>query len=163
MDLELLADTVEALDVEDLSPELREELTQDVTRAISGTREKVDIVSSTLAYFEAAQAAAISEIERLTKRHAYFARAQSRLEQYCVSVIETSKFTKLEGRISTLSTRQNPPSVVIAEGTVLPERFMRQPATPAPTADKSAIRTSLKHGATIEGCALVATTRLVRA
>lgn len=41
-----------------------------------------------------------------------------------------------------------------------PERFMRQPPTPVP--DKSAIKTSLKHGLAIKGCALVATKRLER-
>jgi hypothetical protein len=163
MDLELLADTVEALDnPDDLDPQLREELTRDVIAALAGTREKVDRTGEVLSYFEAAQLAAEREIERLTARKAHFARAQARLEGYVLSVLECSKFAKLEGTLTTFSTRQNPPSVVIAEGTVLPERFMRQPPTPAPVPDKSALKTSLKHGAVIEGCALVATTRLVR-
>jgi hypothetical protein len=162
MDLELLADTVEALDADDLDPALRDDLTRDVTNALAGTREKVDRTGEVISYFEAAQLAAEREIERLTARKAHFARAQARLEGYVLSVLECSKFAKLEGSLTTFSTRQNPPSVVIAEGTILPERFMRQPATPAPVPDKSALKTSLKHGAVIEGCALVATTRLVR-
>jgi hypothetical protein len=162
MDLELLADTVEALDPDDLDPQLRDDLTRDVIDALAGTREKVDRTGEVLSYFEAAQLAAEREIERLTARKAHFARAQARLEKYVVGVIECSKFAKLEGHTTTLSVRQNPPSVVIAEGTILPERFMRQPPTPAPVPDKSALKTSLRHGATIEGVTLVSSTRLVR-
>jgi hypothetical protein len=162
MDLQLLADTVEALDADDLSPELRDDLTEDITAAIAGTREKVDRTGDVLGYFEAAQAAATREIERLTKRREHFERAQARLERYVLSVLETSKFVKLEGHTTTLSARQNPPSLVIAEGTVLPERFLRYAPAPPPVPDKSAIKTSLKHGAVIDGCTLQATTRLVR-
>lgn len=163
MDLELLADTVESLDSpDDLDPELRADLIRDITNAISGTREKVDRVSETLSYFEIAQLAAQREIERLEARRKHFQRAQARLENYVINVIELSKFAKLEGHTSTLKTQKNPPSLVIAEGTVLPERFMRQPPPPEAVPDKSAIKTSLKHGAVIDGCALVATTRLVR-
>ena len=163
MDLELLADTVEALDAEaDLTPELREDLARDIEQNIAGTREKVDRTGDVLSYFEVAQAAATKEIERLTARREHFARAQARLEKYVLSILQCSKLQKLEGHTTTLSVRQNPPSVVIAEGAVLPERFMRQPATPPPVPDKSAIKTSLKHGLAIEGCALVQTPRLVR-
>jgi hypothetical protein len=162
MDLELLADTIEALEPEDLDPELRADLVRDVTNAISGTREKVDRVAETLAYFEIAQLAAAREIERLEKRQKHFERAQARLEGYVISVLETSKFTKLEGHTTTLKTQKNPPSLVIAAGTVLPERLMRQPEIPAAVPDKSAIKTALKHGAVIEGCSLQSTVRLVR-
>ena len=162
MDLELLADTVESLEPDDLDPELRAELVRDVTNAISGTREKVDRVAETLAYFEIAQLAAAREIDRLEKRKTHFERAQARLEGYVISVIETSKFPKLEGHTATLATRTNPPSLVIADGTVLPERFMRQPEAPPAVPDKGAIKTSLKTGAAIEGCSLQSTVRLVR-
>lgn len=162
MDLQLLADTVEALGEEDLSPELREDFEQDLLRAISGTREKVDRTGDTLGFFASAQAAATQEIQRLEARRDHFARAQARLENYVLRVIECSKFAKLEGYITTLSARKNPPSVAIAAGAVLPEQFMRQPAVPAPVPDKTAIKAALKAGAEIEGATLVQTVKLVR-
>jgi hypothetical protein len=77
-------------------------------------------------------------------------------------VIECSQFTKLEGHVTTLSTRKSPPAVFIAEGTVLAPEFLRQPATPPPVPDKNAIKAVLKGGETIEGCALVSAVKLVR-
>jgi hypothetical protein len=82
MDLQVLADTVEALDPDDLDPELREDLTRDVVAAIAGTKEKVDRVGDVLEYFAVAQLAAQREIDRLAKRKAHFERAQARLENY---------------------------------------------------------------------------------
>jgi hypothetical protein len=162
MDLQVLADTVEALDPDDLDPELREDLTRDIVAAIAGTKEKVDRVGDVLEYFAVAQLAAQREIERLEKRKAHFQRAQARLENYVLSVIECSQFTKLEGHTVTLATRKSPPAVFIAEGTVLAPEYLRQPATPPPTADKNAIKAAIKSGETIEGCALVSATKLVR-
>jgi hypothetical protein len=162
MDLQVLADTVEALDPDDLDPELREDLTRDVIAAVAGTKEKVDRVGDCLSYFEVAQLAAQREIDRLEKRKAHFARAQARLENYVLSVIECSQFTKLEGHVTTLATRQNPPSVFIAEGTVLAPEYLRQPATPPPVADKTALKNAIKRGETIDGVTLQQATRLVR-
>jgi hypothetical protein len=41
-EIDLVASTLEAMDAEDLSPELRDELERELNAAIAGTREKID-------------------------------------------------------------------------------------------------------------------------
>ncbi len=54
-EIDLVASTLEAMDAEDLSPELRDELERELNAAIAGTREKIDRTASVLAAFEASR------------------------------------------------------------------------------------------------------------
>jgi hypothetical protein len=162
LDLELLIDTVTALDPGDLDPDLQRELEKDLATSIAGTREKVDRTCKVLATFEAAAEAAGREAKRMADRKAYFERQTERLESYCIGILQASPFAKLEGSTGTLKLAQNPPSVTIAPGAVIDTMYMRTPPTPPPAPDKTALKAALQRGDEIPGVSLTCGVRLVR-
>lgn len=161
--VELIASTIEALDdTGEMSADVVEDLQHALITAIAGTREKVDHCAGALAAFEAARDAADREAQRLLERKRYMQRQYDRLARYVMVVLDASRLTKLEGLTSTLSLRNNPPAVAIADGAELPARFLRQPPPPPPEPDKGAIKLALKAGEVVPGCTLVQGQRLVR-
>jgi len=160
--VEGIADTIEGLDDETLSAEERDELSAMLIAAIAGTKRKVDNTSNVLAMYEALEAGAKAEKERLAKREAFYARQIERLTDYVIATMTTSNLPKLEGETSTFALRKNPPSVVIEAGATFSHEFTAYPDAPPPRPDKDAIKRALKAGRAIEGASLQATMRLVR-
>lgn len=70
------------------------------------------------------------------------------LKQYIMFATEGQKFETTEVKISF----RNTPVVEIAEGTILPEQYLR---FKDPEPDKTALKEALKAGEVIDGCALV--------
>ncbi|MEP6539676.1 MAG: siphovirus Gp157 family protein [Bryobacteraceae bacterium] len=163
-EIDLIANTLEAIDAEDLLPELRDELERELNDAIAGTREKIDRTASVLAAFEAAELAATAEMRRLGARKDRIVRQRERLEGYVLSVLAAASVKKLDGFTSTLAARTNPVSVVIDDAAGLPAEFLRipKPVVPDPTPDKGAIKAVLARGEFVAGCRLAQTVRLVR-
>jgi hypothetical protein len=165
VDLEILVDTILALDPEDLEPELRAELEIDLAGSIAGTKLKVDATSAAFGVLEASMAAAQKEAKRLLDRVEFYERGIERLTDYVLAVLDASKLKQLDGFTSTLTGRANPPKVFIAEGTVLPPEFMRTPPAPpapSPQPDKKMIGDAIKAGVLVAGCELRQSKRLVR-
>lgn len=161
-EIDLLHETLAALDDTELTQEAHDALAERLIDAISGTRDKVDRTSGLLGSFEFAEAAADAELQRLTLRKKYFARQRERLEAYVLSVLTGSGLRSIEGHTSTLAWKLNPEKLIIATGTVLDAVWMRQPKTPAPEPDKDTIKRAIKAGTAIEGCRMAGSTRLVR-
>lgn len=155
-------DIVEALDDEQLAPELRDALSATLVDAIAGTREKIDRTSSVFAMYEGIESAIEVEIGRLNERLAWARRQHQRLTDYVLATIEASKLPKLDGWTSCLKAQKNPPKVVIAEGACIPDEFLVTPPAPAPRPDRDSIKRALKAGFTIPGCSIVQAKRLVR-
>jgi hypothetical protein len=160
-ELDLLVATVEALDDEDLTPELRAELELDLTNVITGTRDKVDSIASVLARFAAAEEAAATEIARLTIRKRYMQRQRERLEGYTLAVLAKLDRKKLEGHTATLAARNNPPSIHVEPDATLDPRFLRHQPPPPPVPDKGAIKAALQRGEDVPGAYVVQGVRLV--
>lgn len=160
--VEAIADTIEGLDDETLSAEDREELSAMLIDAIAGTKRKVDNTSNVLAMYEALEAGAKHEKERLAKRESFYARQIQRLTDYVIATMTASDIPKLEGETSTFALRKNPPSVVIEAGATFADEFMVYPEAPAPRPDKDAIKRALKAEREIAGASLVSSQRLVR-
>jgi hypothetical protein len=163
-EIDLVASTLEAMDAEDLAPELRAELERELNAAIAGTREKIDRTASVLAALEAAELAAAAEMKRLATRKDRMVRQRERLENYVIGVLATAGVRKFDGFTSTLTARANPASVVIEAATLLPVEFLRlpKPVPPDPAPDKVAIKAALGRGEFVPGCRLAQTMRLVR-
>jgi hypothetical protein len=163
-DVDAIADTIESLDDEELDEATRDELSAMLIEAIAGTRAKVDSTAKVLAMFEAMEAAPDAEIARLQKRKAFYARQRERLEKYVIATMDASGLTHLDGEISTLRKRLNPPAAVpdaAVLGPLAPE-FVRPPK-PAPWEPvKSAIKAAIAAGRQVPGWACVQTPRLVR-
>jgi Siphovirus Gp157 len=160
--VEAIADTIEGLDDETLSAEERDELSAMLIGAIAGTKRKVDNTSNVLAMYEALEAGAKAEKERLAKRESFYARQIERLTDYVIATMTASDILKLEGETSTFALRKNPPSVVIEAGATFAYEFMVYPEAPAPRPDKDAIKRALKAKREIAGASLQSTMRLVR-
>ena len=160
--VEAIADTIEGLDDETLSDDAREELSAMLIDAIAGTKRKVDATANVFAMFEALEAGAKAEKERLAKREAFYARQLQRLTDYVMATMTMSSLVRLDGETSTLRLRKNPPSVVIEPGARIADEWLVYPDAPPPRPNKAAIAQALKAGREIAGAALVATTRLVR-
>jgi Siphovirus Gp157 len=162
-EVELIAETLAALDDGELAPELQAEIEAELFAAIHGTREKIDRTAGVLAAFEAAAAAARAEVERLEKRAAGFDRQHARLSSYVLGILQTLDGGRLEGHTATLARKLNPPAVAIDDAAAIPAEFTRTPPPPAPVPDKTAIKAALKLDANaVPGARLAQTARLVR-
>ncbi len=160
--VDAIAQTVESLDPDDLTPEDRDELSAMLIAAIAGTKRKTDDTARVLAMFEHLEAAAKGERDRLDARMKYFARQTQRLTDYILATLDASQLDRLDGETSTLRRQKNPARLVIAEGATIPEEFLVYPDPPAPHPDKDAIKRAIKAKREIFGCSLAATFRLVR-
>jgi hypothetical protein len=163
--VEFIADSIEALDDDSLTPERRDELSAALIAELAGTRAKVDRVASVLAMFEHLAQAAGAEAKRLEKRAEYFSRQAARLTDYVLAVLEASQLKKLEGETSTLARRLSPPAVLIDDENLIPREFMRhapQPPPPPAVPDKVRIAGALKAKRDVPGARLVQRARLVR-
>lgn len=161
-EIDLIESTLDAMEAEDLTPELCDELERELNDAITGTREKIDRTASVLAAFEAGELAAAAEMKRLGVRKDRLARQRERLEGYVLGVLAGAGVKKLDGFTSTLTMRANPVSVVI-DGEV-PADYMRTPEPRSPVAvpDKALIKAAITNGVPVAGARLAQTIRLVR-
>lgn len=157
-----IADTIEALDDEALTDELRDQLSAQLIEELAGTREKVDSVAAVLAMLEGLAASAEREIERLAKRANRYTRQAKRLELYVLAVLTASKLDRIEGETSTLAKRLNPPKVVIDDGATFGHEFTFYPPVPPPEPDRKAIKKALLAKRRVAGCRLERGERLVR-
>ena len=165
-EVEDIADLVDQLDrAEELGPEASEQLSHALIQAIAGTRQKTDRVCAVLAAYEAGEAAARAECDRLDARAKYFARQRERLEDYILAVLSASGLKRLDGDTSSVSARLNPPKLIVDDEASIPRQFFRLPEPappPEPVPDKSLIRKAIAAGAVVAGCRLVQGCRLVR-
>jgi hypothetical protein len=164
-DTEGIADLVEALDAADeLTEEVSAQLSEALCLSIAGTKDKIDRSCGVLASFEAAQAAAKAERDRLDLRVKYFARQAQRLEDYLMAVLVSSNLKRMDGNTSSISRTLNPASAIpdgTVEGPLAPE-FVRTPK-PAPwEPDKTAIKAAITAGKEVPGWSTARTQRLVR-
>lgn len=157
-----IEDIVEALDDEQLAPEVRERLSKALIEAIAGTREKVDKCSAALAMYEAIGSAIEIEISRLNERLTWARRQHQRLIDYILATMEASSLPKLDGWTSCLKAKKNPPKLVIAEGACIPDEFLVNPPAPAPRPDRDSIKRAIRAGFRIHGCSIVQQKRLER-
>lgn len=161
-DVDAIADTIEALDAEDLSDEDREQLSRMLIEAITGTKRKVDNSTQVLAMYEHLETAALAEGVRLQLRAKRFARQRERLETYLIATLEASGLKKLDGETSAIALRTCPERVVIDDESAIPPAFLRLPAPPAATPDKTAIKQAIAGGFTVAGAHVERGRKLVR-
>lgn len=74
--------------------------------------------------------------------------------------MERTGITEISCEYFTARLRTNPPAVKIADGVVLPDAYMMQPAPPPPRPNKVSIKRAIESGIAIDGCWLESTQRL---
>ncbi len=161
-EVDLIQETLAALDDEGIDDETREQLGARLIEATFGTKEKIDRTAAKLAEFEAAIAAVDVEMKRLKARKEFFERQGRRLEGYVLSVMVNSGHKRIDGFTSGLQWQLNPAKLEISEGTKFDASFMRTPKVPDPEPDKEAIKKAMKAGVHFEGCKLIQHPRLER-
>lgn len=161
--VEAIAGAVEALDDDEMTPALRDALSEQLIGALAGTRKKVDDTARVIAMFEALNAAAIAERDRLDRRAAYYARQVERIEIYVMAVLTASNLDKIDGETSALARRKNPASVEIVDTASIPREYFRHKPAPPPEPDKTSIIRDLKKQRDVPGARIAPVTyRLVR-
>ena len=153
--VELLHQRMEATDPEDQA-----QYDAALTRAISGTKDKIDRCHHALSALETIAAAAAEEIARLKRRAEHADAAAAMLKRYIIAVMEAHQMKRLEGHTTGFTLRHNAPSVEIANEEAIPDEFL---VTRENTAiDKKLIKQALVAGRSVEGARLVQTVSLVR-
>lgn len=100
-----------------------------------------------------AEAEAIDEATKaMTARSKALKAKAGRMKQYLLDEMKVTQTTQIRCPFFSVSVRQNPPSVKVAMGVVLPDALLL-PAKPRDP-DKKAIKSLLEDGVTVEGCSL---------
>lgn len=101
------------------------------------------------------------EIHRLSALHLDRSLKAGNLRTYLLTNMQTCGITKIESPLFKISLQNNPPAVVIYEPGLIASEYMRQPETPPPVPDKTALKAALKAGIEVQGAKLVQSQRLV--
>ena len=167
-DVDGIAELLDSLDrAGELTQEITEQLQEALIVAVAGTRAKVDRCAGVLCNFEAAEASARAEIERLTKRAAKFRRQREYLETVCLAVLDQSNLDVIDGETASIARHKLPLKVLIEDEPSIPVEFLRWPdpiPDPGPEPDKKLIAAALKRDPTgVPGCRMAPRTyKLVR-
>lgn len=144
-------------EVEDMD----EQAVADTLAGLEGDiQTKAQSVAAMTLNVEAWAQAAEDASKRLAERAARMRKRGDWLRQYLFANLKASGMTKVESPEFTVSIRKNPAAVQIADGIILPAKFMVQPEPPPPRPDKRALLDALKAGEQIEGCQIVQGERL---
>lgn len=142
--------------------------TQDDSQTIADTIEAesypLEIKAQNVAYairnMEAtADAIRAAEKQMAERRKSIENRAQH-IRDYLQTCMEIAKVSKIECPHFALMIRNNPPSVDVFEPSLVPAEFMKQPESPPPSPDKTAIKEAIKAGLEVPGAMLVQAKRL---
>lgn len=148
---------LEALaELEDLPPEA----IADTLEGLSGTFQ--DKAANVAAYIRTldAEAAAIADARKaMERRQSALERHANRLRDYLKGQMERTGIPRVKNSWVNVRIQPNPPSVVIEDETMLPERF-KQPVTTVKLL-RCNIARALKAGEPVFGARLEQTTRLV--
>lgn len=108
-----------------------------------------------------ATAAAIkdAEAQMAARRKSIESRANNLMERLKTGM-EIAGVNELSCPHFAIKIKRNPPGVEIFEPGLIPAEFMRQPAPPPPSPDKTAIKEAIKAGQDVPGAMLTHGTRL---
>ena len=153
-------DYVTALDALAEMDDLPPEAIADTLEGLAGTFEsKAGNVAAYIRSLEA-EAAAIEEARKaMERRESALEHHAARLRDYLKTEMERTGLTRIKNPWLTLRIQASPPSVVIGDETMLPERF-KQPVTTIKLL-KSEISKALKAGESVFGARLQTTSRLI--
>lgn len=108
-----------------------------------------------------ATAAAIKEAEaQMAARRKALENRAAGLRRYVLENMQFAGIQKIECPFFRLSIRENPAAVDIYEPGLIPAEYMKQPETPPPAPDKSAIKAAITAGTEVPGAKLTKGTRL---
>jgi hypothetical protein len=95
-----------------------------------------------------------AEASMAARRKAIETRADN-VREYLLSNMLRTGISKIESPYFKIALRNNPPSVVVDDPSLIPAKYMRQAEPPAPAPDKREISEALKFGEIVPGARLV--------
>lgn len=91
-----------------------------------------------------------AEATMSARRKAIEARADA-VREYLLTNMQRTGISKIDSPYLHIALRNNPPSVIVDDVTLIPERYMRQAPPPPPVPDKKEIAAALKFGEKVPG------------
>ena len=138
---------------------------EDITAELAALDEKIEAkavnICMLLAQFDADEAAAQAESQRLAKRAKASANSAERLRSYIKSHMHAAQIRHIRSPQFVITLSRGQPKVVITDASKIPPELMRQPPQPPAEPDKVAIAKLHKQtGETIPGCDIQETHKL---
>jgi hypothetical protein len=140
LDAQTLADTIESM-AGDVEHKLR---------AVIAYALELDIEAT------GAHAAA----KRMKERGDSLASRSESLRKYALDAMQATGISRVSTDEFAASVAKTPGRVVIDDVSLVPPQYMRQPPTPAPEPDKTALAAAIKAGTVLDGVRLVSGYRL---
>jgi hypothetical protein len=151
-ELERLADTTD-----DLPPEV----IRDTIEALEGAIEaKAVSVAAVVRNLELHAEMIRTASKQLAERAARAEKRADSLRAYLLFNLQAVGVFKVESPEFTVTVRNNPVTVRIADERAVPAEFLVQPPAPPPKVDKAQIKEALKAGKDVPGCWLEAGQRV---
>lgn len=95
-----------------------------------------------------------AEATMAARRKAIEQRAEH-VREYLLSNMQRTGISKIESPWFKIALRNNPPSVVVDDPSLIPARYMRQAEAPPPAPDKKEIKAAIEFGENVPGARLV--------
>ena len=128
---------------------------QDTLEGIEGMiADKAESIAKLIKSIEADEQAIKAEEERLYARRKALENRRLSIKEYLQNQLISAGIDKLKGTMFTVSIQNNPPSVQIAEGAKVPEKYLIPQEAKV---DKRALLDDLKAGAVYEGIEMIQT------
>ena len=136
--------------------ELDDATFNDTLEAISGDLEAKAMNTAFVAKNLEATAEQIKEhAKQMIERAKAMENRASRIRKYLLDGLELAGRDKIDTPYFKIKVALNPPSVVIADESLVPANYKTDPLPPQPVPDKKLIAQALKDGFDIPGCSLV--------
>jgi hypothetical protein len=149
----------DAAKLEDL--DLDETTLADTLEAISGDLETKCMQTAFVARNLESTAAQIKEAAKaMTERAKALENRAERIRKYLLDGLTLAQRDKIDTPYFRIKIALNPPSVQIADESLVPDLYKTDPPPPAPVPDKAAIKKAILDGFEVPGCSLVRGRRL---
>jgi hypothetical protein len=149
----------DAAKLEDM--DLDDETFADTLESISGDLESKCMNVAFIARNIEATAAQIKEqIKAMQDRAKAMENKAERIRKYLLDGLTLAQCDKVDTPYFRIKIALNPPSVQIADESLIPDAYKTEPEPPKPMPDKKLIAAALKDGFEVPGCRLVRGTRL---
>lgn len=145
--------------LEDL--ELDEQTLTDTLEAIGGELEtKAMNTAFVVRNLESTAEQIKAHAKAMVERAKAMENRAERIRKYLMDGLELAQRDKVDTPYFRIKIALNPPSVVIADESLIPANYKTDPVPPLPQPDKKLIAAALKDGFEVPGCSLVRGRRL---
>lgn len=141
--------------------DLPEEVVRDTLESISGDLEAKSVNVASFVRNLEASAEQIKEAEAaMAARRKAIEKRAANVRQYLLDNMLAAGITKIECPYFKLAVRDNPPSVVINEPSLIPDAYLTDPPPPPRAPDKALIKKAIQDGFDVPGAHLARGKRL---